>query len=66
LWGDTVNIASRVTAEAGPGTILIDATTYRRVRDAFEFEGPRTLNVKGKGELSVYCLVGRVGPARAS
>ncbi len=59
LWGDTVNIASRVTEEAGPGTILVDATTYRRVRDVFEFEGPRIINVKGKGEISVYSLVGR-------
>jgi class 3 adenylate cyclase len=66
LWGDTVNIASRVTAEAGPGTILIDATTYRRVRDVFEFEGPRIINVKGKGELPVYCLVGRIGQSAAA
>src|SRR5690606_36808284 len=48
LWGDTVNIASLVTAEAGPGMILVDPVTWRRVRDFFEFEGPRILNVKGK------------------
>jgi class 3 adenylate cyclase len=61
LWGDTVNIASRVTAEAGASTILVDAVTYRRVREEFEFEGPRMLNVKGKGELAAYRLVGRLG-----
>ncbi len=66
LWGDTVNIASRVTAEAGADTILVDAVTYRRVRDAFEFEGPRILNVKGKGELSAYRLIRRVGQAPAA
>ncbi|HUF81829.1 MAG TPA: adenylate/guanylate cyclase domain-containing protein [Burkholderiales bacterium] len=67
LWGDTVNIASRVTSEAGADTILVDALTYRRVRDLFEFEGPRTLNVKGKGEMTVYRLVGRVqNPVSAS
>jgi class 3 adenylate cyclase len=60
LWGDTVNIASRVTSEAGAGTILVDATTYRRVRDEFEFEGPQTLNVKGKGEIAAYRLIGRI------
>jgi class 3 adenylate cyclase len=59
LWGDTVNIASRVTAEAGASTILVDVTTYRRVRHLFEFEGPRTLVVKGKGELPAYRLIGR-------
>jgi class 3 adenylate cyclase len=57
LWGDTVNIAARVTEQAGPSTILVDATTYRRVRNLFEFEGPLALNVKGKGEITVYRLV---------
>ncbi len=57
LWGDTVNIASRVTEQAGPSTILVDATTYRRVRSQFDFEGPQSLNVKGKGEITVYRLV---------
>jgi adenylate cyclase len=59
LWGDTVNIASRVTSEATAGTILVDAVTYRRVRDDYEFEGPQTLNVKGKGEIPAYRLIGR-------
>jgi len=62
LWGDTVNIASRVTAEATAGMILLDATTYRRVRHSFEFEGPQTINVKGKGEVIVYRLIGRKAP----
>jgi class 3 adenylate cyclase len=58
LWGDTVNIASRVTEQAGPSTILVDATTYRRVRSHYHFEGPQGLHVKGKGEITVYRLVG--------
>ena len=59
LWGDTVNIAARVTDEAGADVILVDVPTYRRVRHLFEFEGPRTLaNVKGKGEVTVYRLLG--------
>ena len=59
LWGDTVNIASRVTEQAGPSTILVDATTYRRVRSEFDFEGPQSVQVKGKGEITVYRLLGR-------
>jgi adenylate cyclase len=59
LWGDTVNIASRVTAEATAGMILLDSMTYRRVRHSFEFEGPHTISVKGKGEVTVYRLIGR-------
>jgi adenylate cyclase len=65
LWGDTVNIASRVTSEATAGRILVDAMTHRRVRDLFEFEGPQTLNVKGKGEVTAYRLMGRKGAAAA-
>jgi adenylate cyclase len=57
LWGDTVNIASRVTEQAAPSTILVDATTYRRVRNQYDFEGPQSLLVKGKGEITVYRLV---------
>jgi adenylate cyclase len=57
LWGDTVNIASRVTEQAGPSVILVDATTYRRVRNKFDFEGPQVLQVKGKGEITVYRLI---------
>ena len=58
LWGDTVNIASRVTEHAGPSMILVDATTYRRARNRFDFEGPTDIQVKGKGGLTVYRLLG--------
>jgi len=57
LWGDTVNIAARVTEQAGPSTILVDTTTWRRVRNEFDFEGPQTIHVKGKGEITVYRLL---------
>jgi adenylate cyclase len=59
LWGDTVNIASRVTEQAGPSMILVDATTWRRVRNLYDFEGPQSIHVKGKGEITVYRLLGR-------
>lgn len=59
LWGDTVNIASRITSEGGPGTIQVDATTYRRLRDWFEFDPPQIAYLKGKGETAVYRLTGK-------
>ncbi len=58
LWGDTVNIASRVTEHAGPSAIMVDVTTYRRARNHFEFDGPHQIQVKGKGDLTIYRLVG--------
>jgi len=59
LWGDTVNIASRITNESVPGTVQADVTTYRRLRQRFDFSAPRTIHVKGKGDMTVYELLGR-------
>jgi class 3 adenylate cyclase len=58
LWGDTVNIASRITAEGVPGMIQCDTTTYRRLRDRFDFHEPQTIYLKGKGNMTVYRLIG--------
>ncbi len=60
LWGDTVNIASRLTDDATSGHILTDRATYNRLRHDYLFEPPNVLNVKGKGEMTSYRLVGRV------
>ncbi|MBU0688671.1 MAG: adenylate/guanylate cyclase domain-containing protein [Gammaproteobacteria bacterium] len=59
LWGDTVNIASRLTDDAKSGHILTDRLTYNRLRHEYLFEPPNVLNVKGKGEMTSYRLVGR-------
>lgn len=66
LWGDTVNLASRLTSESVPGMIQCDAATYRRLADPFEFAEPRLLRLKGKGEMTVYPLLGRKGAFPAS
>ena len=49
LWGDTVNIASRITAEGVPGMIQCDTVTYHRLQDRFDFHEPQTIYLKGKG-----------------
>jgi class 3 adenylate cyclase len=59
LWGDTVNIASRITSEGHAGMIHCDATTYRRLAQLFDFEGPILATLKGKGEVPIYKLKGR-------
>jgi class 3 adenylate cyclase len=59
LWGDTVNFASRVTTEAPPGEILVDKTTYRRLGTRYAFGEPQELMFKGKGQKTVYRLLGR-------
>lgn len=59
LWGDTVNIASRITSESSPGMIQVDGTTWRRLRDRYDFGEPQSVVVKGKGRLTIYRLLGR-------
>ena len=59
LWGDTVNLASRVTDEASAGAVLVDTATYQRMHALYEFDGPRTLDVRGKGEVIAYKLIRR-------
>ncbi len=56
LWGDTVNLASRITDECPVGAIQLDETTRVRLRDFFEFQPPRTLELRGKGQTRVYLL----------
>ncbi|MGA8051312.1 MAG: adenylate/guanylate cyclase domain-containing protein [Burkholderiales bacterium] len=59
LWGDTVNIASRITSEGVPGMIQVDEATYRRLRNRYDFLQPQAIFLKGKGETTVYRMVGR-------
>lgn len=61
LWGDTVNLASRITSEGVPGMIQVDETTYRRLAEHFDFHPPQTIYLKGKGNTVVYRLVGTIG-----
>ena len=58
LWGDTVNLASRITSEGVPGMVHVDETTYRRLARDFTFQGPQVIHLKGKGNTPVYRLVG--------
>ena len=60
LWGDTVNVASRLSSEAAAGDINVDEITARRLKSHFRFEGPQLLPIKGKGTLPVYRLVARL------
>lgn len=59
LWGDTVNIASRITCEGVPGKVQVDDRTYRRIADHFDFLPPETVVFKGKGPMVVHRLAGR-------
>lgn len=59
LWGDTVNIASRMESQGLPGSIQVSATTYERLRDRYLFEERTPIQIKGKGEMITYLLISR-------
>lgn len=66
LWGDTVNIASRLTDEAIDGVIQVDKTTYNRIRHGYAFKPPAAIVLKGKGETVMYRLTGRLSDSTGS
>ncbi len=60
LWGDTVNIASRMCSEADPSHTQVDVVTYRRLHNRFRFDEVHQIQIKGKGLMQVYNLLNRV------
>jgi class 3 adenylate cyclase len=58
LWGDTVNLASRMESTGVPGQIQVTRSVYERLRTGFEFESRGAISVKGKGEIETWLLRG--------
>ena len=58
LWGDTVNIASRMESTGVPGEIQVTRIVYERLKDHFDLESRGIIPVKGKGELEPWLLRG--------
>jgi len=56
IWGDTVNIASRMESNGEVGRVNISESTYELIKDApdFVFTGRGKIEAKGKGELWMY------------
>ncbi len=59
IFGDTVNIASRIEAHSRPMHINVSEQVYEQLQDSFRFSFPETVEMKGKGFLSTYFLEGR-------
>lgn len=58
VWGDTVNIASRMESSGQPAEINISGYTYMLVRDKFECEYRGKVETKGKGSIDMYFVKG--------
>jgi len=63
LWGDTVNVASRMESHGLPDQIQVTEAVYERLKDEFVFERRGLIDVKGKGPTLTYLLVGRIASA---
>ena len=57
LWGDAVNIASRMESSGQPGSIQVTEATYERLKDEYVFQKRGAIKVKGKGEMVTYWLI---------
>ena len=66
LWGDAVNTASRMESAGTPNRIQVTAATYELLRDDFELERRGTVEVKGKGAMETWYLLGRRGGESAT
>ena len=60
LWGDTVNVASRMESQGQPGKIQVTEATYQRLRERFQFTPAQEIEIKGKGPMRTYYLIGRL------
>ena len=59
LWGDAVNVASRLETTAPPGRIQVSDAVATGLGDAFELEPRGAIELKGKGSTEAYYLLGR-------
>ena len=57
VWGDTVNIASRLESASEIGRVNISAYTYDQIRQNFDCEYRGKLGIKGKGDIDMYFVV---------
>ncbi|NJN02271.1 MAG: response regulator [Leptolyngbyaceae cyanobacterium RM1_1_2] len=59
LWGDAVNIASRMEAQGIPGKIQITEHTYQKLKHKYVFEPGGEIQIKGRGLMPIYHFVQR-------
>jgi class 3 adenylate cyclase len=56
LWGDTVNLASRMESGGVPDMIQVTRPVYEKLKDQFAFEPRGEIEVKGKGSVEAWLL----------
>jgi class 3 adenylate cyclase len=59
IWGDTVNTASRIESSGESGAIQVSEAVYHALNKRYAFRPRGRVDIKGKGEMSTYFLVGK-------
>ncbi|ORW05380.1 adenylate/guanylate cyclase domain-containing protein [Mycobacterium kyorinense] len=59
LWGETVNMASRMESHGQSGVVQITQNTFELVRGEFDCEARGPIEVKGAGRVQTWCVIGR-------
>jgi class 3 adenylate cyclase len=59
IWGETVNVASRLESQGIPGRVQVSADTWRMVKDRFDAEPRGSTHLRGYGPMETYLIVGR-------
>lgn len=62
LWGDTVNLASRMESHGQPGEVQVSEATKKKLGDTFDFEPRGPIQIKGKGALPTFLLRQKLQP----
>jgi class 3 adenylate cyclase len=61
VWGDVVNVASRMESTGIPGQIQVTEKVYEIMKDDYKFEERGEIEVKGKGKMKTYFMLSRKG-----
>ena len=61
IWGDTVNVASRMESSGAVGMVNVSGTTYEIIKDYFDCTYRGKIEVKNKGKIDMY-FVNRIRP----
>ena len=56
VWGDTVNVASRIEAAGQPNRVLVSATTAKHLDREFKLDGPHTIETKEQRTIETFFI----------
>jgi adenylate cyclase len=59
VWGDTVNLASRMESTGIPGRIQVTGAVEERLRGGYRLQSRGVVEIKGKGPMETFFLVDR-------